>query len=457
MGLARTSDDRPERGVGFCSSLISNVSFVLLAISAALLIAEFARPNLYSYEITDENLSGTREAIDAAAAALPPEKTGRRAFWGKQVKSALDRDDLDKAKGYLLLAPQMLSAEESRHLNAGLNDPRIQSPKAHSADERMIQAAVLLLPADARTAWTEATAEPDPAADFFAKPLENVINWANNIFKSPEQRAAEAPPPDPFALDDSDALADTARRLLAGEPIDMLRFKLAGFAQYLPGTDILDSGDGTAIRNAAGTLMGARAAKHLSPLLYSALSERVNAALPDEALRREVANAYSAPNARSDPLAFARAVKDAFPKAADKKAAGDAAALLKQVNAVANFTSQKGAAHLLRFVVADNDMARLQLTAQAGGVRVLALSDQLNEGVLDLAKGTVKTRSRIGVGLTMVILSSIALISVFLFVMFQALGRFLEKRQRENLPFAMSFWPAQSSQSASDNPGNPAP
>ena len=90
MGLARTSDDRPEHGIGFCSSLISNASFVILAISAALLTAEFARPNLYSYEITDENLTGTRAAIDQAAAALPPEKTGRRAFWGKQVKSALD-------------------------------------------------------------------------------------------------------------------------------------------------------------------------------------------------------------------------------------------------------------------------------------------------------------------------------------------------------------------------------
>jgi hypothetical protein len=190
--------------------------------------------------------------------------------------------------------------------------------------------------------------------------------------------------------------------------------------------------------------------------MYSALSARLNAALPDEALRRELANAYAAPNARSDPLAFARAVKDAFPKAADKKAAADLAALLKQVNAVANSTSQKGAADLLRFIVADNDMARLQLTAQAGGVRVLALSDQLNAGVLDLAKGTVKTRSRIGAGITIVILSSIALISVFLFVMFQALGRFLEKRQRENLPFAMSFWPAQSSQSAAANSDNPA-
>lgn len=455
MGLARTSDDRPERGVGFCSSLISNVSFVILAISTALLIAEFARPNLYSYEITDENLSGTRAAIDAAASALPPEKTGRRAFWGKEVKSALDRSDLDKAKGYLLLAPQMLSPEESRHLNAGLNDPRIQSTQARSADDRMIQAAVLLLPADARTAWTEATAEPDAATDFFAKPIENVMNWANNIFKSPQQKAAEAPPPDPFALDDTDMLADTARRVLNGESTDMLRFKLSGFAQYLPGTDILDSGDGNSIRNAAGTVLGARAAKHLSPLLYNSVSERLNAALPDDALRRELANAYAAPNARSDPLAFGRAVKDAFAKATDKKGAADMAALLKQINAVANSTSQKGAADLLRFVVADTDMARLQLTAQAGGVRVLALSDQLNEGVLTLAKGTVKTRSRIGAGIAMVILSGVALVSVFLFVMFQALGRFLEKRQRENLPFGVSFWPAQSRETTTTT--TPAP
>jgi|GEM_PF-3164553 len=447
MGLARTSDDRPERGVGFCSSLISNVSFVFLAISAALLTAEFARPNLYSYEITDENLTGTREAIDAAAAALPPEKTGRRAFWGKQVKSALDQSDLDKAKGYLLLAPQMLSPEDSRHLNAGLNDPRIQSSKTRSADDRMIQAAVLLLPADARAAWTKATMQPDAAADFFAKPLENVINWANNIFKSTQQRIAEAPPPDPFALDEPDTLADTARRVLNREAVDMLRFKLSGFAHYLPGTDILDSGDGGAIRNAASTLLGARAAKHISPLLYDSVTQRLNAALPDEALRRELANAYAAPNARNDPLAFARAVKDAFAKATNKKAAADMAALLKQINAVANSTSQKSAADLLRFVVADTDMARLQLTAQAGGVRVLALSDQMDENVLTLAKGTVKTRSRISAGIAIVILSTIALLSVFLFVMFQALGRFLEKRQRENLPFGASFWPAQSSPS----------
>lgn len=453
MGLARTSDDRPERGVGFCSSLILNISFVVLAISTALLIAEFARPNLYSYEITDENLSGTREAIDAAAAGLPPEKTGRRAFWGKQVKSALDRDDLDKARGYLLLAPQMLSPDESRHLNAGLNDPRIQSPKARSADDRMIQAAALLLPADARTAWTEATAEPDAVGDFFSKPFENVMNWANNVFKSPEQRTAELPPPDPFALDESDALADTARRLLNGESVDMLRFKLTGFALFLPGSDVMDSGDGGAMRNAASTILGARAAKHLSPLVFDALSQRLNAALPDDALRRELANAFASPNARNDPLAFARAVKDAFVKAATgKQDAEDMAALLKQINAIANSTSPKGAADLLRFVVADQDMARLQLTAQAGGVRVLALADHLNENVLSLAKGTVKTKSRVGAGIAVVILSLIALLSVFLFVMFQALGRFMEKRQRENLPFAVPFWPAQPPQSQTNNP-----
>jgi hypothetical protein len=441
MGLARTSDDRPERGVGYCSSLISNASFVILAISAALLTAEFARPNLYSYEITDENLAGTREAIDDAAANLPPQKTGRRAFWGQQVKAALDQSDLDKAKGYLLLAPQMLSPEESRHLNAGLNDPRIQSPKAHSADDRMIQAAVLLLPPDARTAWTEATAEPDPVGDFFAKPIENVVNWATNIFKPAQQRAQAAPPPDPFALDEADALADDARRLLTGESIDMTRFKLTGFAQFLPGTDNIESGDGGAIRNAASTILGARAEKHLSPLLQDALAQRLNAALPDDALRRELQNAYAAPNARNDPLAFGRTVKDAFAKATQKKGAEDTAALLKQINAVANSTSQKGAADLLRFVAADGDMARLQLTAQAGGLRVLALSDRLNEEVLSLAKGTVKARARIGIGIAVVILSSIGIISVFLFTLFQALGRLLEKRARENLPFGDSFWP----------------
>ena len=139
--------------------------------------------------------------------------------------------------------------------------------------------------------------------------------------------------------------------------------------------------------------------------------------------------------------AFSRAVKESFAKAAQKNAAGDTAALLKQVNAVANSISQKGAADLLRFVAADGDMARLQLTAQAGGLRVLALSDHLNEGVLTLAKGTVKARARIGIGITVVILSAIAIVSVFLFTMFQALGRLLEKRTRENLPFADSFWP----------------
>jgi hypothetical protein len=415
MGLARTSDDRPRTGIGFLSALICNISLLALALGGALLTIEYGRPNLYSYEISDASLEATRAEIDKAAAALPAEGIDRRAYWGKLVKASVDRADLDCAKGYLLLAPQMLPPEDGQALNRALTNPRVQAAKTRSADLRMIQAAALLLPPASLTAWTDATTEPEPMDAFLANPLQSLVNMATDAFKPAEA----PPPPDPFLLDEPDTLADAARRLLLGERVDELRFKLTGFVQFLPGSKLVATGDGNALRNAASVVLGARAGKHLPPGLAQVLTQRLDAALPDKRLRENILDASTAPNAKNDPLAFAKALDGAFEQSADENASDDLVSLLKRINAIANSTSEKGAADLLRHADTDSDLARLQLTAQAGGLRVVALSDRLDKGVLDLANGVVTA-------------AALALIGVFGFTLFQSIGGIMEKRNREN-------------------------
>ncbi|MET0547621.1 MAG: hypothetical protein ABWZ40_15080 [Caulobacterales bacterium] len=436
MGLARTSDDRPLNGIGFCSALIFNISLVALAISGAFLAAEYARPNLYSYEISDASLAQTRASIDAAASALPAGRSDRRGYWGSLVNAALERSDVDCAKGYLLLAPEMLPAEDGASLNLALSKPSTEKTKARSADDRLIQAAALLLPKQARAAWTEATAPPDPVDDFLSNPIQSLMNMANDAL-TPDI----APPPDPFELEEGYAIADMAQRTLNNQPVDVFKFKLTAFAQYLPGSDIVESGDGSAIRNAASVVLGARAQKRLPAGIADVLIQRLNATFPDQDLRARLVDANAIPTAKDDPLVFATGVKTAFQKTARRDAADDVISLLKRINAVANATSQKGAAQLLAYAGNDEDMARLQLVAQAGGLRAVALSDQMHAQVLDLARGTVRTRGKLDAGKALIGISLLGAFSAFCFTMFQALGRFMEKRNREGLAFSDSFWP----------------
>lgn len=281
-----------------------------------------SRPQSFDYTATEQALTQTRRALDAALAAHGPSPL--EPF----LAEALERGRPELARGLLLgLAAGEAEGDADRlaQISRGLPEAlraELQRPPSAQEPPRFTQVIVA------------------PAAD------GEVRSYAAEELRQQLKLSA---------------------RWLLGQPVDELSFELSGLRLAAPMEDPL-AGEG-AHGEAIALLKAARRAAKLTPAMEAHLRARLLAALPPDRLQANLIAAFQGPMDSAAPLPIAEAFRNSL-------SAPDAAPLWQDLEHLAAARRALGAAptlELLAQLERPEDLPRLRLLAEAGGERAPAL------------------------------------------------------------------------------------
>lgn len=308
-----------------CAALF-HLALIGLVLAVQAIAHEAARPDAYDYSPTPTALAQTRAEMDATLQARIQTAGSFEAL----VHQALAEGRVDVARGLLLAQTGALPDADFTALKAAL-------PSISPEDVQLLR---------------------DDAADSASQsPREATLVLAP--IPSGEVRS--------YAADELRSLMRESARWLLGQPGDPLALRLLGLQLVSPGDDPLN-GSGV-VREAARLIRIARRSGKLQPELEAHLEQRALAALPDEALRRELLRAFGREIDRTAPTAVA----DSFAAARQPDALLGLMADLEALAALRRSMPQAGALLVLAQVERPQDLPRLQLLALAGGERLPAL------------------------------------------------------------------------------------
>ena len=138
----RSQSKRPS---SWMPSITFNVLIFLIPLLAANILISGYSGVPYQGPATADILSETRSEIDRAFDDLSANGTDARTHWATLISQQLEARNMSAARGFLLAAPQMLSASDKRAiLVAADSDP------SGTEDERLLRAALLFVPSDIR-------------------------------------------------------------------------------------------------------------------------------------------------------------------------------------------------------------------------------------------------------------------------------------------------------------------
>jgi hypothetical protein len=410
------------RSSGWMQAVMFNSLLILIpVISSHILDGAFSGAT-FAEAPTPEAIDQTRHNMDEAFTAMSPRNgADKYKFWHDIVSRELTARDVSAARGFLLTAPQMLSREEVKELMAAAD-----AEVTGTEDERIAMVALRKLPVDVSQRFAGA------------------LGTARNMDTRPEPVEGDAPAAEPgiiepTAVDDDPPpvaearfavlgthadLANHSERWLAGDRVDELVLKITGI-----GLAQAAAGDPNAEANirALSILKSARRSRRMSPEFTDYITERIDAALPDSALRPALEDAFGE-------LAVTKVrverVRKAYEGAISQKGLDRLETDLAQIDRIGVLTDPAAAVTLIEQVKDSADLRRIRLITEAGGDRSVALVKQLGPAAMRIADTGVRwTRDLV---LQFMGLTAAAL--VLFWVTLSTLRRNLRRRPRVEAP-----------------------
>lgn len=398
MARLRRRRERSRQGTWRQALLFNSLLLLLIVLGSRVMTNAYTAESVG--EVSDiQALNETRREIDAAFQTIVPKGNVARAFWADQISRELEARDFSAARGYLLAAPVMLEREDARAILAAA-----EAEETGTQDERLVRAGLLFLPNETRAEYQRAIEpprvsmageeEPDTAAE------EGASEETEGTPDESEEAAADeiGPPESPANEDASDErgtasafsmvgdrmdLVRRAQRWVNGDRVDALQLRLSAISLV----DTTGPEGTSRFSRAISVLKASDRAKRLRPDYRNYLLERIDLAMPEERAFAAVRDALSqvAPMAQLEDQ-----VLEAFRSAMDPGGLARLERDFAAVDRIADLTSPTGAVTLLETARTPEDVRKLQLVAEAGGDRAVALTKQIGPRVIRLAQIGVK-------------------------------------------------------------------
>lgn len=422
-----------------------NTLLILMPLLAAHIVTSAFNTEGFGDAPASEALIQTRSNIDDAFVALVPHNQDPRNYWADQIERELKENDLTAAQGYLLAAPQMLSREDVKAVEAAAKAQIIGD-----TDERLMQAALLFLRNDVRGLYEE-TLQPvriDIEAAEEAAELDRLERADRGIIGINTPLAGDSPirgdqpndeagaatdtaasnqqaTPETFALlGDMEDLATHSREWLEEERGSLLLLRLEGISK----SGVLqDEGTEKMTAQAASIIKSALRARRLNENYIRLLDQHAAQALPEKKLRRALEEALAGLVPMSvREIRVQKAFADSIDPAGLERLLDD----LQQVYRISELTSPTGAISLLQYVKSTEDLHKARLLAEAGGKRAVALSKREKSKPLRLADSGFKITM-------MIALQCIALAGIVMTLLWVMISALRRSFKREKKPFLL--------------------
>ncbi|MCF6329459.1 MAG: hypothetical protein L3J02_06640 [Henriciella sp.] len=297
-----------------------------------------------------------------------------------------------------------------------------EAEDAGTRDQRLARASLLFFPDPVRASYERAVAPPQIATMADPVPGEtNVETDAAEVDEAPDPELS-GPPQNAtpfvgqkafFLLGDPADLARQGQRWLRDEQVDsvQLRLRALGLMKQRETSDTSE-----AFVNAASVLRAAQRSGRLNQRFDRYISARIENALPEGALRQNLADAFGPVMTTSQ---RGEMVMSAYAEAIDLEALARLTKDMVIIARLAEITSSSGALTLVELASTPDDMRRALLLTESGGERSVALARELGPDVLDLAQIGVKwTRT--------LVLQVMALMALGMALLWTALSAFTQ-------------------------------
>lgn len=391
-----------EKGSWRHALVFNSLLLILAVLAVRVLVSAYSTQSLDG-SIDAEARDETRREIDQAFETIVPDGVPSRAYWAEQIANELAQRDFSAARGYLLAAPAMLSRNDRRALLAAVN-----AEESGTEDERLTRAGLLFLPNEVRADYQRAVERPGTLYSEQADtPIEAALDPVPNTGAS-EAEAGE-PPVDTLTEDVTDDAqeasaaepsldsaspvfsmignrADLVRRSqqwVNGESTDTVQLRLSAI-----GLIEVASGDADpALLTAVSVLRAAERADRLDPAYVAYLNERVDLALPEEELLRRLSGVVSAvvpPRVRQSQ------VLSAYEQSLNAEGLLRLRRDLASIAHIAAETTPAGAVTLIELARSPEDIRKLEVVAQSGSDRAVALAKAIGPRVTDLAQTGIR-------------------------------------------------------------------
>lgn len=360
-------------------SVVFNSLLILMPVIAARTVSSAYAGTGLAETPNVESVVNTRQRMDAAFAELSPRSADKKfAFWSDTVAAALAAQDMSTVRGLLLAAPQMLGRELGEQVKL-----RAEAEAQGTSDERLIRAALTVLPIDLAAAIEAEAASLAPVG---AAPVAGAVPASDTPGTGALDRLSARPDPDRRfqMLGTYSDLATLSDRWLNEARADNLVVKLTGFGLVQSATS---DGESEATARAASILKSAARSNRLMPAFSAHLEARADAAVPDAVLRPALTGAaadFVTTDVRGE------RVHAAFASAVDARGASALERDLLQIDRIATLTSPTAALMLIQQINDGADLRRARLLAEAGGDRSIALIQLGGEEMLTIADAGIR-------------------------------------------------------------------
>ena len=397
-------------------AVVFNSLLILMAVVGAKIITQAYAQATFTEAPSIEAIDQTRRNMDNAFEAVAPRNADDRyEFWQDIVQRELAEKDVSAARGFLLAAPQMLDRDSVRELLADADGIALDR-----ADERLAAAALRKLPLDVGLLYEEALVSarivdaqteipeeadtalsaPDTIADENAEPVETTAPQVSLIEQQTQVERRFR------LLGTFTDLANNSERWVHGERADTITLKITAIG--LIGAETSDGVSDTNLR-AASVLKSARRARRLTPEFVDYISERIDAALPDDNLRPALEAALGG-LAKTE--VRVERVREAYVNAIDPNGLEQLEADLAQIDRISTLTSPSAAISLIETAKSGSDLRRIRLIVEAGSDRAVALVKQIGGAGLDVADTGVRWTDQLTLRLMSLTAAALAMIYV---------------------------------------------
>ena len=366
-----------QRGTWRQALVFNSLLLILAVLACRVLVNAYGLQRLDG--VTDiQAREETRREIDQAFETIVPDGMPSRAYWADQIASELSTRDFSAARGYLLAAPAMLSRDDRRALLAA-----VAAEESGTEDERLSRAGLLFLPNDVRANYQRAIERPTVAIDQVQTDDTSIDIAADEVS---EDDTARLPEPDETGLPAGFSMigdvADLVRRSqqwVNGEPLDTMQMRLSAIGLL----KLADADTEPAYLAGISVLRAAGRAGRLDAAYADYLRGRVEAAMPEADVLQGLRTAVSAvvpPSVRQQQVlgAYRRAINADGLQRLERD--------LASIAHIAAETSPSGAVTLVELAQSPEDVRKLELVAQSGSDRAVALAKAIGPQLTGLAQ-----------------------------------------------------------------------
>lgn len=361
------------------ASAVFNLLLVIIPFIAAFIVSASFSGVPYLGTPTPETLAETRREIDRNFTAFSKHDAEAREKWAGLIETELENRHMSAVRGFLLAAPYLLPDSDARAIRAAADEIA-----AGSQDERLLGAASIFLPSAIRIQY-ESALQPTV---YGASALED------NELELETYEVAEAAQtgvsnltrtPSFFVLGTVEDLVSRSRDWMRGNRQRAFEMRLTGIAMASPPS--ATGLEQAPLLEVASILKTAWRSKRLNPIYARQLQQKLEVALPDETLTRNLELALAD---IATLKVRAKQVQDAFAISIDENASRRLGPELAALADISRQTSPQGVLKVLEYVESPTDLQRARLLTTAGGDRAVALMTLMGSDALHISRSGIK-------------------------------------------------------------------